>query len=235
MKYVLEFEASTDKAALRAADCARTADDGLRITRLTNASYPDSTGHVLIGIDQRPVDTPPSPYAEKNDVLAKRLRLIAETISEGRIGYKDAVPYLEAAAKALDETIPSEDAALGKEVPDDDEINLRCIAYGQPRGGDNASHDFAQGAYWMRAQWLRTLQVAVGDVYDEVRAERRHQDEKWGGEAHDDGHGAGDWLDIIDRLMAEYDHGEDARKILVQIAAVAVAGIETRDRAAQRG
>jgi hypothetical protein len=87
------------------------------------------------------------------------------------------------------------------------------------------------------------------NVYDEIQAERTHQDQKYGGPSHDDKHTPQDWETHLhrhtDRLLAarrgpdfnktqqgHYVVGptEDYRKRLIKIAALAVAAIESWDR-----
>ncbi len=74
-----------------------------------------------------------------------------------------------------------------------------------------------------------------------IEAERARQDAKWGGPAHDDQHDAFDWLEIAaDQIDRAYTAEDDdtpagraalARKCLVRIGAVALAGIQSLDRA----
>jgi hypothetical protein len=79
----------------------------------------------------------------------------------------------------------------------------------------------------------------MSDVYEEVRAERAAQDAKWGGPEHDDAHDADDWLDYIARkgesameLVGEGSARNDTafRRRMIQIAALAVACVESMDR-----
>jgi len=75
----------------------------------------------------------------------------------------------------------------------------------------------------------------------DVAVERHEQDRKWGGPAHDDEHSVLDWLDFI-RDKAAKAHGlpckppfntaarAEVRRRLIQIAALAVAGVESLDR-----
>lgn len=69
-----------------------------------------------------------------------------------------------------------------------------------------------------------------------VAFERYRQDCKWGGAAHDDGHTIDDWWNTLDRLKLELDIAADAgnllmvRHHLVEIAATAVAAIQSLDR-----
>lgn len=75
-----------------------------------------------------------------------------------------------------------------------------------------------------------------GLIYREVDAERDRQDAQWGGPAHDDEHQGSDFV----RFVREHtDHARNAihagaldefRKQLVEIAALAVAAVESLDR-----
>lgn len=74
--------------------------------------------------------------------------------------------------------------------------------------------------------------VAVSQVIEE----RRKQDRQWGGADHDDDHQRKDWLGFIrehsdraTRALKGCDFDE-YRKQLVEIAALALAGIESHDR-----
>lgn len=85
-------------------------------------------------------------------------------------------------------------------------------------------------------------------IYQQIDAERDRQDKQWGGGGHDDDHDARDWLNFIDEHNArakkalakrtgqreatpDYD---EYRKQLVEVAALAVAAIEARDRVTRR-
>jgi hypothetical protein len=71
----------------------------------------------------------------------------------------------------------------------------------------------------------------------EIERERKRQDEKWGGPDHDDTHSAKDWAlyrvkreqDILDHPR-RYTYDCIYRKALIEIAALAVAQIESLDR-----
>jgi hypothetical protein len=77
-------------------------------------------------------------------------------------------------------------------------------------------------------------------VLSEIQAERKRQDEKWGGAGHDDEHDAQDWLDFIaerrTELMRYLTQDDDRafnrlyRRYMVEIAALSVAAIESHDR-----
>lgn len=72
------------------------------------------------------------------------------------------------------------------------------------------------------------------DVYDEIRGERARQDAKWGGPDHDDRHSLDDWCDFIEeRTRLLYPANlDDSRATLIEVAALAVAAIESMDRRA---
>lgn len=68
-------------------------------------------------------------------------------------------------------------------------------------------------------------------ILAEVQAERNRQDAKHGGPAHDDTHSPEDWCTIIDYLMEEEPKtGAEQRFLFIQIAATALAAIESHDR-----
>lgn len=72
-------------------------------------------------------------------------------------------------------------------------------------------------------------------VLADIAAERRVQDGKWGGPEHDDGHDPWQWVQLIQdyagwaRVMAGMDRDKYRRR-MVQIAALAVAAVESHDR-----
>ena len=74
-----------------------------------------------------------------------------------------------------------------------------------------------------------------------VAEERKRQDEKWGGAAHDDQHDTATFVQLIEdyagwaRTMAGMGSHNKARNRLVQVAALAVAAVETIDRASRDG
>lgn len=73
-------------------------------------------------------------------------------------------------------------------------------------------------------------------VYAEVALERKRQDNKWGGESHDDSHATAEFIQWIEdyagwaRMMHSMNSPEKARRRLVQVAALAIAAIESMDR-----
>lgn len=73
-------------------------------------------------------------------------------------------------------------------------------------------------------------------VLDEVAVERDRQDAKWGGSEHDDCHSTTDFVQfIVDyagwaRQMASMGSHDKARRRLIQVAALAVAAVESIDR-----
>jgi hypothetical protein len=80
-------------------------------------------------------------------------------------------------------------------------------------------------------------------IIEEIVGERKAQDAKWGGPEHDDHHGPDDWIGFInDKLTkaeeaAEVDEtNPDAifRRRMLQVAALALASIESLDRFTER-
>lgn len=76
-------------------------------------------------------------------------------------------------------------------------------------------------------------------VLGEVRQRRAHQDQKWGGAEHDDLHHFQAWCNMIDnylgwaRQQAMTSNLVQARRRMIDVAALAVACVETIDRGAQ--
>lgn len=81
-----------------------------------------------------------------------------------------------------------------------------------------------------------TDHASLSLVLDDVAAERHRQDTKWGGAEHDDGHRIEDFVQLIQdyagwaRVMSGMGAREKARNRLVQVAALAVAAVESIDR-----
>lgn len=78
---------------------------------------------------------------------------------------------------------------------------------------------------------MKTYKILI-----QVLRERERQDEKWGGPSHDDQYTTADFVRfIIDyagwaRMMASFLSADKARRRLIQVAALAVAAIESLDR-----
>jgi hypothetical protein len=77
-------------------------------------------------------------------------------------------------------------------------------------------------------------------VLAEVSGERQRQDEKWGGPLHDDEHSTAEFVQWIEdyagwaRMMASMKSMDKARRRLIQVAALAVAAVESLDRKEER-
>ena len=77
----------------------------------------------------------------------------------------------------------------------------------------------------------------MDSLFQEIAAERARQDEKWGGPDHDDSHGWHEWIDyIIEHAGKAYSPDDDedsyanARRRYIEVAALAVAAVESMDR-----
>lgn len=75
-------------------------------------------------------------------------------------------------------------------------------------------------------------------VLKTIAAERIRQDRQWGGADHDDEHSTSDFidfmrgrLDVADGIMTK---PKEKRRRLVQVAALAVAAVESMDRKGRR-
>jgi hypothetical protein len=75
-------------------------------------------------------------------------------------------------------------------------------------------------------------------ILRQVANERDRQDAKWGGAPHDDDHSTAEFVQFIEdyagwaRTMAGMDSPDKARRRLIQVAALAVAAVESMDRRA---
>lgn len=72
-------------------------------------------------------------------------------------------------------------------------------------------------------------------IYDEIKAEREVQDKRWGGPAHDDNHLYVHWCGFICKQLGEITYAMNinvVRYCFVQVAALAIAAIESIDRQA---
>lgn len=78
--------------------------------------------------------------------------------------------------------------------------------------------------------------TSMVEVLTEVANERDRQDEKWGGPGHDDTHDSDDWVHFIELRCVralQAKTGVSYRVRMVQIAALAVAAIQSFDRKAR--
>ena len=67
------------------------------------------------------------------------------------------------------------------------------------------------------------------NVYDEIKTERKVQDEQWGGPKHDDMHSPNDWIVYIVKQLGKASSSV-FRYQMIKIAALAVAAVEWIDR-----
>ena len=76
----------------------------------------------------------------------------------------------------------------------------------------------------------QSLLDVIKEVTDEIIEERERQDKKWGGVEHDDQHSTDDFFNFIGQRVIYNMTPEEARKSLVEIAALAVAAVQSMDR-----
>lgn len=103
----------------------------------------------------------------------------------------------------------------------------RALCSGQPGNPEHPETEMERYARGVGEQ--RSVPPPYGDVV----AERQRQDAKWGGPEHDDQHSPDEWLGFIQEKWAgahESLTADEYRYQLVQIAALAVAAIESLDR-----
>lgn len=73
-------------------------------------------------------------------------------------------------------------------------------------------------------------------VINDVKNERIRQDSKWGGQQNDDCNTCAEWCDWViayatwAKMMARMDSTEKYRRRMIQVAALAVAAVESHDR-----
>lgn len=82
-----------------------------------------------------------------------------------------------------------------------------------------------------------TAADALQAILGEVVVKRAEQDEEWGGPDHDDQHRLVEWCDFIEiqsRKALEECRAVDVRERLINIAALAVAAVQSHDRLAKR-
>jgi hypothetical protein len=82
-----------------------------------------------------------------------------------------------------------------------------------------------------------TVPEATRRALSDVLAERERQDAKWGGHEHDDAHNWHEWIDwIVEHAGKAWSPNDDAeayengRRRYVEVAALALAAIESMDR-----
>lgn len=74
-----------------------------------------------------------------------------------------------------------------------------------------------------------------GHVIDDLLRERQRQDSMWGGPTHDDEHPLVEWVGLISNRVSALTNPHPAeRELLLEIAALAVARIESFDRQQSR-
>ena len=67
-------------------------------------------------------------------------------------------------------------------------------------------------------------------IFNEVLAERKRQDAKWGGAEHDDRHSKSDWQNFILVRVEDFIFRDSYRRTIIEVAALAFAAIESFDR-----
>jgi len=124
--------------------------------------------------------------------------------------------------------------------PDHFWIDFRADLFRTNQQADEVLQAERCAACWQRRQELRSAPFTEPGrrtrIYEALQAERERQDKKWGGPEHDDEHTVDDWsLFIRERTDALTSSNAPAvRRALIEIAALAVAAIESIDRKAGR-
>ena len=110
-----------------------------------------------------------------------------------------------------------------------------------PQNEDQARAMALTGMKWLEDNAPDQLITLTNhSVLSDISRERRRQDQKWGGPAHDDQFPPQFWTQLIQdyagwaRVMAGMGSSDKYRNRLVQIAALAVAAVDVEDRTAFR-
>lgn len=110
-----------------------------------------------------------------------------------------------------------------------------------PQNKDQARAMALTGMKWLEDNAPDQLITLTNhSVLSDISRERRRQDQKWGGPAHDDQFPPQFWTQLIQdyagwaRVMAGMGSSDKYRNRLVQIAALAVAAVDVEDRTAFR-
>lgn len=77
----------------------------------------------------------------------------------------------------------------------------------------------------------------MSKLWEEIEIERKAQDEVWGGPEHDDDLTVSDWIALVCKhagkaFMFPFD-GRKFRRQMIRVAAIAVAAIQSYDRAGE--
>lgn len=135
-----------------------------------------------------------------------------------------AVDPLDQALRQMPERLGANGVTI-RAVPDFDETRVAAA-------GAGGAGDPAVAAEQGRRRRLRP--------YRDIVAERRRQDARWGGPAVDDAQALGEWAGKVHRKVGELhdaarqEDDHEARRVLVQIGALAVAAVELLDRRTTR-
>lgn len=109
-----------------------------------------------------------------------------------------------------------------------------CPEHECPEHGECVPHALE----WIENAKTNTLVTGTRPptALEEVAIERQRQDGKWGGAEHDDRHSTAEFVQLIEdyagwaRTMAGMNSPAKARNRLIQVAALAIAAVESIDR-----
>lgn len=124
--------------------------------------------------------------------------------------------------------------AHGVSLRDDQIAALNREAVQRQGGRSEVLREIVDG--WMARSGLSEAPAVVAGVLGELAAERQRADGKWGGAQHDDALTPDQWWAVLTdyagwaRRMWVMGSPDQARRRLVQLAALAVAAVEVIDR-----
>ncbi len=79
------------------------------------------------------------------------------------------------------------------------------------------------------------METNSNKIFEEILWERKRQDEQWGGARNDEKNSRNDWVSYIVYQLGKSTYGgEKFREAMVKVAALALAAIESYDRAKNR-
>jgi len=130
---------------------------------------------------------------------------------------------------------------MNEELYEQYEQDVTTIAFWTPEKPDGngwqlLSIDIGEDgpvAWYSRA---KPENVNLTNILEEITTERARQDGKWGGAQHDDQHSTTEFVGFIQdyagwaRRMDQMGSPDKARRRLIQVAALAVAAVESIDR-----
>lgn len=191
-----------------------------------------------------PEDAPVAPpYALPIDtdrvaaVLEEHLEPLARIVSELRGNAAKLVAFLP---PGVNPVVLARERVEGLHNSAEELLELLTNADARSTTADVGPALFDRGDHHLQIRIDRTA-FSLRRALQDVAQERAAQDAEHGGPDHDDTHTVGDWLELIGQHLlraaqpaAPADDLEDHRRQLIRVAGLAVAAVESLDRAEAR-